>query len=46
MQTTPKSKWLGNSAEWLLDTGLLGEINRLVLHPRGMALSVLQSGTA
>lgn len=28
-----------NGAKFLLETGLLGEINRLVLHPRGLALA-------
>jgi hypothetical protein len=28
------------SAQLLLDSGLLGELNRLVLHPRGLALAV------
>jgi hypothetical protein len=28
------------AAKFLLDTGLLAEINRLVLHPRGLALPV------
>lgn len=29
-----------DAAQLLLDSGLLGEINRVVLHPRGLALSV------
>ena len=29
-------------AEFLLDSGLLFEINRVVLHPRGLALSVAE----
>jgi hypothetical protein len=29
-----------NAAEFLFDSGLLGEINRVVLHPRGLALGV------
>lgn len=28
------------AAQLLLDSGLLGEINRAILHPRGLALSV------
>lgn len=28
------------AAQLLLDSGLLGEINRAVLHPRGLALAV------
>ena len=28
------------AAQLLLDSGLLGEINRVILHPRGLALSV------
>ena len=28
------------AARFLLDTGLLGEVNRVILHPRGLALSV------
>lgn len=30
----------GDAAKLLLDSGLLGEINRMVLHPRGLAISV------
>lgn len=30
-----------DAAQLLLDSGLLGEINRVVLHPRGLALSVV-----
>lgn len=29
-----------DAAQLLLDSGLLGEINRVILHPRGLALSV------
>lgn len=29
------------AAQFLQENGLLGEINRLVLHPRGLALAVL-----
>jgi hypothetical protein len=36
----PRPHRLQGGAKFLLDTGLLGEINRLVLHPRGMALAV------
>ena len=32
--------YISNAAKFLLDTGLLGEINRLVLHPRGLALAI------
>lgn len=32
-----------NAARFLVDTGLLGEINRVVLHPRGLALAVSHS---
>lgn len=31
---------IANAARFLWDTGLLGEINRVVLHPRGLMLSV------
>jgi hypothetical protein len=34
-------KRINNAAAFLLDTGLLGEINRLVLHPRGLSLEVI-----
>ncbi len=34
-----------DAARFLVDTGLLGEINRLVLHPRGLALVVLDDTT-
>lgn len=29
-----------DTAQLLLDSGLLGEINRVVLHPRGLALAI------
>lgn len=34
------SERIQDAAKFLLDTGLLAEINRLVLHPRGLALPV------
>lgn len=33
-------KYLENPAQFLLDNGLLFEINRTVLHPHGLALAV------
>jgi hypothetical protein len=30
------------AAKFLLETGLLAEFNRLVLHPRGLALPIIQ----
>lgn len=33
------------AAQFLQENGLLGEINRLVLHPRGLALAVLVDPT-
>jgi hypothetical protein len=35
-----------NPAKFLWETGLLGEINRVVLHPRGLMLSVAVEGEA
>ena len=34
-------KTIPNAASSLHETGLLAEINRLVLHPRGLALSII-----
>jgi hypothetical protein len=34
-------KTIENAARFLQETGLLAEINRLVLHPRGLALSII-----
>lgn len=36
---------LRDAAAFLLKSGLLAEINRLVLHPRGLALAVLEEST-
>jgi hypothetical protein len=35
-------KTIDNAAKFLRSTGLLVEINRVVLHPRGLALSVIE----
>jgi hypothetical protein len=34
-------KAIENAARFLQETGLLAEINRVVLHPRGLALSII-----
>jgi hypothetical protein len=34
-------KTIDNAAKFLQETGLLAEINRVVLHPRGLALSII-----
>ena len=34
-------KTIQNAAQFLQETGLLAEINRVVLHPRGLALSII-----
>ena len=34
-------KTIQNAAKFLQETGLLAEINRVVLHPRGLALSII-----
>ena len=34
-------KIIENAARFLQETGLLAEINRVVLHPRGLALSII-----
>jgi hypothetical protein len=34
-------KVISNAASFLHETGLLAEINRVVLHPRGLALSII-----
>jgi hypothetical protein len=34
-------KTIQNAARFLQETGLLAEINRVVLHPRGLALSII-----
>ncbi len=34
-------KIIDNAASFLQETGLLAEINRVVLHPRGLALSII-----
>jgi hypothetical protein len=34
-------KTIENAARFLQETGLLAEINRVVLHPRGLALSII-----
>jgi hypothetical protein len=34
-------KVIENAARFLQETGLLAEINRVVLHPRGLALSIV-----
>jgi hypothetical protein len=35
-------KTIDDAAKFMRSTGLLTEINRVVLHPRGLALSVIQ----
>ena len=39
-------KTIQNAARFLQETGLLAEINRVVLHPRGLALSIIATERA